>query len=294
MSLKWLFGAALLLCFTPAMGCVNAIGTDHDGRRFDAGWQTGKELAGTINNPDKARYWLGRANEIVARSRSKPDLETLTDLGILLLYQGQYTKAIQLFLTIERRYPGHPEAAANLGTALELSGHDATALRWIRIGMRRNTEEHWGTEWLHARILEAKIAASMDPTYFDHHSITGLVFEKVLVPSLPGSMPTGNTGKPARPWDVHRALSYQLSERTGFVKPRDPVVANLLHDWATLNLAGGPIESADVLYDLAVTYGAKREVLMRNRQAYIKRVLAQAGDTEVSYDTPCAICPPPE
>jgi len=107
-------------------------------------------------------------------------------------------------------------------------------------------------------------------------------------------MPTGNTGRPLRPWDLHLALAYQLHERTGFVKPRDPIVANLLHDWATLNLAGGPIENADVLYDLAVTYGAKRDALMRNRQGYIKRVLAQAGDAEPSYDRPCAICPQPD
>lgn len=95
-------------------------------------------------------------------------------------------------------------------------------------------------------------------------------------------LPAGNVGKPLDGWDLHLALSYQLHERTGFVKPRDPIVANLLHDWATLNLAGGLIENADVLYDLAVTYGARRDALMRNRQAYIKRVLAQAGDAEPS------------
>jgi len=50
----------------------------------------------------------------------------------------------------------------------------------------------------------------------------------------------------------------------------------------------------DALYYLAVTYGAKRDALMRNRQAYIKRVLAQAGDAEPSYDAPCAICPQPD
>ena len=49
----------------------------------------------------------------------------------------------------------------------------------------------------------------------------------------------------------------------------------MLLDWATLNQAGGPIENADVLYDLAVTYGAKPDALMRNHQAYIKRVRAR-------------------
>ena len=65
-----------------------------------------------------------------------------------------------MFLALERRYPGHHETAANLGTALELAGHDAPALQWIRIGIRRNADEHYGSEWLHVRILEAKIATT--------------------------------------------------------------------------------------------------------------------------------------
>jgi tetratricopeptide (TPR) repeat protein len=290
MSVKWWFGAALLLCFNSAMACVNAFGTDHEGRLIHADWEVGKELAKSLTEPSAADYWRSNAKKVIARARTQPDLESLTNLGVLLIYQGQYAQAIRLFLTIERRWPGHNETAANLGTALELAGHDAPALKWIRIGIQRNADEHYGTEWLHARILEAKLAAAKDPTYFDRHSITGLVFEKVLVPVVPHELPAGNNGKPVKPWELNLALAFQLQERTGFVKPRDPVVANLLHDWATLNLAGGPIESADVLYDLAVTYGAKRDALMRNRQAYIRRVIAQAGDSKAEADAPCAIC----
>lgn len=292
MSLKWLYGAGLLLCFNSATACINAIGTDHDGRRFPMSWETGEALAESLGSSyQHRRNWMERASDVITRAGNKPSLETYTDLGILLIDQGQYTQAINLFLKLERQYPGRHETAANLGTALELAGFDAIALRWIRIGIQRNPDEHYGTEWLHARILEAKIAAAKDPTYLDHHSVAGVDFEKVLVPSMPRTLPVGNVGKPLKGWDLHLALSYQLHERTGFVKPRDPIVANLLHDWATLNLAGGPIENADVLYDLAVTYGARRDALMRNRAAYIKRVLAQAGDAKPSYDRPCAICP---
>jgi len=241
-------------------------------------------------NPTAERYGVSGAKNVISRARAKPDFANLTDLGILLVYQGQYAQAIRLFLTIELRYPRHHETAANLGTALELAGHDAPALQWIRIGIQRNAREHYGSEWLHARILEAKIATAKDPTYLDHHSVAGITFDQTLVPELPRAMPAGNNGEPVKPWELNSALSYQLYERTGFVKPRDPIVANLLLDWATLNLAGGPVENADVLYDLAVTYGAKPDALMRNRQGYIKRVLAQAGNAEPEDNVPCAIC----
>lgn len=69
-----------------------------------------------------------------------------------------------------------------------------------------------------------------------------------------------------------------------------PVVANLLLDWATLNLAGGPLENADALYRQAVRYGARHDPLMRNRHEYIGRTLAQA-DRDIS-DIRCTICQP--
>ncbi|MGH8076131.1 MAG: hypothetical protein ACREPE_02235 [Lysobacter sp.] len=53
---------------------------------------------------------------------------------------------------------------------------------------------------------------------------------------------------------------------------------------ATLNLAGGPV-------DLAVTYGAKRDALMGNRQSYIKRVLAQPANKAPGRFV-CGICQP--
>jgi hypothetical protein len=287
---KWLLGAVLLVGFGSASACINSVGTDHEGRRFLPGWEVGEDLGKSLNSPAATERWLSDAKRIVARARAKPDVESLTDLGILLVYQGQHAQAIRLFLTLERRYPGHHETAANLGTALELAGHDAPALQWIRIGIRRNADEHYGSEWLHARILEAKIAVAKDPGYLAHHSVAGLAFEDVLVPTIPGDLPAGNDGRPVKPWELNAALAYQLQERTGFVRPPDAIVANLLHDWATLNLAGGPIENAATFYDFAVTYGARRDALMRNRQSYIERVLAQAGEAEPGSDESCAIC----
>jgi len=106
-------------------------------------------------------------------------------------------------------------------------------------------------------------------------------------------MPRGNDGTQLAPWDVDQALSYQLHERVQFVPPKDPVVANLLQDWATLNLAGGPIENAEVLYALAQRYGAQRTPLMRKRETFIEDTLDRVGRDEAdSSDTACGICRP--
>ena len=150
--------------------------------------------------------------------------------------------------------------------------------------------EHDGTEWLHARILEAKVADAAG--HWKHcRSIAGIAFDDALVPSLPKAMPAGNDGKPVRPYELDRAFRYQLDERMQFVKPRDWAVANLLSDWAALNLAGGPLENAKALHGLALRYGEPPTLVWSRRLAHIHRVLAKAKEAqEDAFD--CPICEP--
>lgn len=293
--MKILLATALLLLASTAHACINEVGTDRTGRRFASDWELGEDLTVSMRKRYGRENALKRAPETIAAARKQPSFASLTNLGVLLIYQGQYPLAIRHFLSVERRYPGRHETAANLGTALELAGKDRVALRWIRLGIQRNADEHLRTEWLHARILAAKIAATREPDYFKRHSIAGLRFDAKPVPALPAAMPAGNDGRPVKPWELDLALSYQLRERTQFVPAPDAVVANLLSDWATLNLAGGPLENADALYDLAVDYGAPRDALMRERQAYIRKTIARAPERkDVWDDYSCVICQPRE
>lgn len=283
-----LSGLAWLIPATTARACINYTGTDHTGHKFSPHWIVGKELTEHLTRQRQPLADPAFARTVIAEARTQPSFDSFTNLGVLLIYQGKYPLAIDHFLMIERKMPGRYETAANLGTALELAGHDRVALRWIGIGMRRNADAHLGSEWLHARILEAKLALARDPAYLDTRSVAGLDFGKALIPAMP-AMPAGNNGKPVKPAMLERSINYQLFERTQFVKPRDPVVANVLRDWATLHLVGGSIENADVLYDLAVTYGAPRDDLMKRRQAHIRAVIANAPkDSEETGH--CALC----
>lgn len=281
---------ALLAC-APASACINEIATDYKGGRLDGFQPLAAELEQRVaTQPLDAMLWLRDRKRVIAAARAQPGLSELTDLGILLIAQGQYNAAAQHFMRIERLFPGHAETAGNLGTALELGGHDAVALRWIRIGIRRNVQEHQGSEWLHARILETKLALARDPEAMRGRSIAGLVFEPWTVPPLPRSAARDNGGHPLTARGANSALAYQLYERLVFVKPKDPVVANLLEDAATLNLAGGSIEDALGLYALALSYGAEHTPLMQKREAYIRRVLARSASVDGWTDGDCAVC----
>ena len=290
---RWGWGVCLWLSSLPAMACLNAPATrDHDGRWFETYDFSGDRLVTDMTRPMGEGEWLIRRERIVKQARAVPDFDNLTDLGVLLVYLGDLPSAVRLFLEIERLHPGRHETAANLGTALELMGRDATALRWIRIGIRRDAHEHAGTEWLHARILEAKLALAEDPHALDGRSGAGVRFAEDVVPPLPAAYPDGNDGRPVAPHELERAFRYQLRERLPFVPPKDPVVANLLTDWATLNLAGGPIENADAFYRLAIRYGARRTPLMRARQRYVAKTMAASKRNPPPGLGHCPICPP--
>lgn len=282
---------AALLWAPLASACVNSLATDNQGRHFDLHSSTGEELVSLLTNSAQRFELLRRKKGVIADARHNPSFDRLTDLGVLLIHQGKYVDAARLFVAMERIFPGRYQTAANLGTSLELMGSDRLALRWIRIGMRRNPESHRRTEWLHARILEAKIALAADPKALEGRSVAGVVFDPVTVPPLPTAYPPGNDGKPVKPHELDQALSYQLSERLQFVRPKDPVVANLLDDWATLNLAGGPVENAAALYPLAWRYGAPKTALGEARLREAKRAMAkrETAGHETGY---CTICPP--
>jgi hypothetical protein len=285
---------AALLWAPLASACINTPATDNQGRSFSPVEYTGDELVEWMTASRHAPGVTPRNDKIIAEARREPSFDHLTELGVLLIHQGKHVDAARLFVAMERIFPGRYQTAANLGTALELMGRDRLALRWIRIGIRRNPDSHVRTEWLHARILEAKLALAADPKALEGRSVAGLVFDPVTVPPLPTAYPPGNDGTPVKPHEMNEALYYQLNERLQFVKPKDAVVANLLEDWATLNLAGGPVENAAALYPLAWRYGAPKSGLSLAREREARRILALPRKRSSKSLGFCTICPPHE
>jgi len=110
----------LLAFASTAQACINTSATDHTGRKFSPAWYIGEELAESMTwqRADIER----RAATIIQTARVKPGYDSWTDLGALLIFQKQYAMAVRHFLMLEKRYPGQYKTAANLGTALELSG----------------------------------------------------------------------------------------------------------------------------------------------------------------------------
>ncbi len=192
------------------------------------------------------------------------------DLAVALAHTGAAEEAVALLEQIEAEKPGLYVTAANLGTAYELSGNDEKALEWIRKGIERNPHAHEKTEWLHVRILEAKLALKADPMWFKSHSVLGPrqridladhsanpdQFKPFTFKRTPKDFAvTGNRGEELSPDEIKTAIIYQLHERLQFAVPPNPIVGDLLIELGYL-LAEEPtgVGGARDVYDLAKIY----------------------------------------
>ena len=169
--------------------------------------------------------------------------------AIDMVYQGDLKGALTLLHHVEAVSPGKYATASNLGTTYELLGDNINALKWINEGIARHPESHHGTEWLHAAILEAKIAATK--------SDSGNLIQNII--KLPADIHEDSEIRIGSKtfWlpSVSAALFYQLRERLEFVKPTDPYVAELLFIYARIEGSIGTRENALGLLQLAKEYG---------------------------------------
>lgn len=221
------------------LGCLNEYDLNRSKEGAQAVW--------SLETPKPARPWITVRRELemkLTRERSK---ETLNDLAVVYIRFGEIKRAIPLLEEVERRFPGAYRTATNLGTAYELDGRNEDALRWIQEGIRRNKDSHEGTEWLHVRILQAKLALAKDPKWLESHRVSGIERDpKTGSEQMPDGIP---------PKIVWSALQYQLRERLPFTPQKDLIVGQLLADYAELtHQITSDLAATMVLTRLAMSY----------------------------------------
>lgn len=259
-----ILSCAILLFTVQGWSCVNYSGS---GTTFNGAWTSGASPYRLMELRRALSRDLQRdGTQMEAELRNSTNFNDRSDYSIALMYLGRSKEAVELLKTLEKEQPGHYFVAANLGTAYELSGDNEAAARWIAEGIRRNPESHEGTEWLHLKILEAKIAQEKDPDYFKKHSVLDL---------RPESVGSGASIGQERlsPSQITKAIQHQLTERLQFVKPPDAAVASLLFDYAAIEAATGTLEFAEKVLHMSVDYGYPPEQVQPLIAMYDRRIV---------------------
>lgn len=158
---------------------------------------------------------------------------------------GKRETAIKLLQALYEKYPAEYNIVANLGTAYELTGENEKALTLLKRAVEINPASHHGSEWIHIKILEEKVKST--PGY-----------NKIINLTVPNDYREWLTGqfydKSMKADSLMIQLAYQLHERIGFVAPTDPIVGQLVLDFADLVAITHPPYKALEFYRFATTY----------------------------------------
>jgi tetratricopeptide (TPR) repeat protein len=200
--------------------------------------------------------------------RKSPTVEVTNDLAVAHVLAGHYDIAIKLLRGLEAEHPGYGKTASNLGTALELSGSNDEALDWIKAGIERDPNDHEGTEWLHVKILVAKIWLDRDPTWLEKHSVLGVDFGRSARPK-PDSDIKDHLGKSRSMDEAVIALRYQLQERLKLVSRPDPLISDLFFTWANIEALPKEHDAFDY-YQTALQFSGAKQALINLRTAQFK------------------------
>lgn len=254
----------LLIVSSPVNGCIWINRTTIHGENVRVLDLSPASYITRLNIHQSRQEWEKQLEESTARLKDSTDYHDRSDHGAILVHLGRTKEALEIFQSIEKEHPGDYVTAANMGTTYELLGDDQQALTWIQEAIRRNPDSHEGTEWLHVKILEAKLALAKDSHWLATHTVSGISFGNGRSPS---PQPTNELAR------FQKAFEYQLGERLEFVKPPDPIVADLLFDLGnTLALTKG-VENAEALYEFSLEYGPLRSATIHLRQKHYHRLI---------------------
>jgi tetratricopeptide (TPR) repeat protein len=192
------------------------------------------------------------------------------DYGVTLVKMGHLAEAEKVFLELEKNQANQYSTASNLGTTYELMGQNEKALYWISEGIKRDSKSHKGSEWIHVKILEAKIALARDPNYLKNHTVLGTDFGKEILPDYK-DVPSArnlmdymhlpkNSPKDTLLRYLYSHLYYQLKERTHFIKKDDPIMGELFFDLGNIAAIIHSFKSATDNYQYVAQYGYKTPI----------------------------------
>ena len=209
--------------------------------------------------------------DVLKREYENGEFEFSIDYGLYLVYDKQYEEAEKVFRNIVGKWPNKYEAASNFGTILEVNGKNAEALKWIKKAISINTNSHDGSEWLHVKILEAKLNPKKAWT---GAALTGWDFGSDSMPSTDKTVTELKT--------LQKQLFFQLNERVTFIQPKDPFIAALMFELGNVTLALGQNSKALSIYKKAKKYGFDDPLIAKRMDV---AGFTRPGESEMSVAT---------
>ena len=232
----------LLLCSAPLFPCGNEYGHTLNGQEIYSPYIY---LAQHHRGFDKESLKSRLAKLEMQIANGEADYKTWSDIALNLMKLGQSDSALSILQPLALKHPNEYNVLANLGTCYELVGQLDSALKYISTGLKMNSESHRGSEWIHVKILEAKILEKRYPGWMSLNEIikTEDLVARVDTTKLRNSL-----------YEVNSHFIYQIRTRAPFTPAPNKTIANLLVSMGDFNTEIGTYENAILAYAHAIEY----------------------------------------
>lgn len=202
-----------------------------------------------------------KLNELWNELQKEANCELLSDYAVGLMRLGHYQDALIILEYVNSKFPNQYNVVANLGTAYELNGQLENALHWIKKGIELNPQSHNGSEWIHVKILEAKIALQKDSNFLKDYTVLEL------------------SGEQLKDEAVFHQLWTQLYERFPFSPSEEnPIMADLFITLGDLSAQTLSTEYAQTYYLLAQNYYFASKDLVKSKLTNLKNIRRELAD----------------
>jgi tetratricopeptide (TPR) repeat protein len=197
-----------------------------------------------------------RKQYLEQKIKTDSNFRLLSNLAVIELKLGDLKEGL---FKLEQLYKQHPEEyniVGNLGTAYELTGNIPLAIEFLEKAIALNPNSHYGSEWIHLKILQEKAKAV--PQF---QNVIQLNNENNFARWLYSNSPTADKLK-----ELKKQLFYQLKERISFVPAQDAAVGQLLKDLGDIEQKSGDKNIAKQYYDKAIEYAPSLAPAINERQ----------------------------
>lgn len=256
----------LILCVAfSSNACGNEYGMSLNGDRLHTPIFYLSDFYRTFDT-DEIRKKLNEA--IAKRGQEEDDFKNESNIALYYMKLGEVKKALQILEPLAAEYPDEYIIIANLGTAYELDGQLTKAFELIKKGYEINPDSHYGSEWIHIKILEAKIAHGSNSSWYISHPI--ITVEELL---------EKNTGHERR---YRNHLTAQIRTRVPFTPAPNKVIANLLRTYAEYCAEHDTYENALMARIYVLEFEDSRYQLLRDRE-YLAELIRKIKGREDIY-----------
>ena len=171
-----------------------------------------------------------------------------------------------------------------MATCYDLEGDPQKALVWINKAGERNSMSIYSNLWVYKKILEARIKVKENPKHLEKNTVSGqdLDITSAEIPFVEVKS-MEHWSRRFRLGSAAKHIREQIQQRLQVERTeKDPVIACLIEELASMYAISEVCEIAEPIYDLAIKYGHPRPEMIKSRKAQMQKLIASNKES-MSY-----------